>query len=45
MKSKRIDHIIKIISKRHGIFTKNYIIFFSNEGKTGNASEFEFYKF
>ena len=33
MKNKRIDHIIKIMSKRHGIFTENFIISFSKQGK------------
>ena len=34
MKNKRIDHISKIMSKRHGNFTENFTIFFSNAGKT-----------
>ena len=33
------------MSKRHGIFIKNFTIFFSNPGKTGNVLEFEFDKF
>ena len=33
MKNKRIDHISKIMSKRHGIFTENFTIFFSNAEK------------
>ena len=28
MKSKRIEHISNIMSKRHGIFTENLTIFF-----------------
>ena len=28
MKNKRIDHISKIMSKRHGVFTKHITIFF-----------------
>ena len=32
----------KIMSKCHGVFTKN---FFSNVGKIGNVLEFEFDKF
>ena len=45
MNNKLIDHISKIISKRHGIFTENFTISFSNAGKTGNVREFEFDKF
>ena len=45
MKNKRIDHINKIMSKHDDIFAENYIIFFSNSGKTGNVSDFEFNKF
>ena len=45
MKNKQIDHVRKIMSKRHGIFTENIIISFSNAGKTGNVPEFEFDKF
>ena len=45
MKNKRIDHISKIMSKRHYIFTENFTIFFSNAGKTTNFPEFEFDKF
>ena len=42
MKNKRNNHISKIISKRHNIFTENLAIFFSNTGKTGNVPELEF---
>ena len=42
MKNKRNNHISKIISKRHNIFTENLAIFFSNAGKTGKVPEFEF---
>ena len=45
MKNKQIDHISKIMSKRHDIFTKNFIIFFSNAGKAVKAPEPAFYKF
>ena len=45
MKSKRIDHISKIMSKRQNIFTENFTIFFSNAGKTVNLPELEFNKF
>ena len=42
MKNKnKIDHISKIMSKSHGIFTENFTISFSNTGKTGNVSKFE----
>ena len=44
MKNKRIDHISKIVSKRHDIFTENFTILSSNAGKTLNVSEFEFDK-
>ena len=37
MKNKRIHHVIYIMSKRHGIFTENFTIFFANAGKTGNV--------
>ena len=30
------------MSKRHGIFTENFTILFSNTGKTGNEAEFKF---
>ena len=40
--NKRIDLVRSIISKYHGIFTENFIIFFSNAGKTGNMSQFDF---
>ena len=36
MKNKRIDHISKIMSKRHGSFTENFTIFFIKTGKTEN---------
>ena len=42
MKNKRIDHISKIMAKRHGIFSENFTTFFSNAAKTGNVPEFEF---
>ena len=45
MKNKRLDHVSKIMSKRHCVFTENFIIFVSNAGKTGNKPEFEFDKF
>ena len=45
MKSKWIDHISKIMSKCHDIFTENFTIIFSNAGKTVNVLEFEFDKF
>ena len=45
MKNKRIDHINKIMSKRHDIFTENFTIFFPNAGKTVNMLEFKFHKF
>ena len=45
MQNQRIDHISKVMSKRHGIFTENGTIFFPNVGKTGNALEIEFEKF
>ena len=45
MKNKRIDHISKIMSKRHDIFTENFTIFFPNAGKTVNMPEFDFDKF
>ena len=44
MRNKRIDHISNIMSKRHGIFTGNFIIFFSSAEKAGNVLEFKFYK-
>ena len=38
MKIKSIDLISKIMSKRQVVFTENFtIIFFLNEGKTGNV--------
>ena len=45
MKNKQIDHKSKVMSKRHGIFTKNFKISLSNAGKTINGPEFEFDKF
>ena len=42
MENKSVDVISNIMSKRHSIFTKNFTIFFSNAGKTGNVSEFKF---
>ena len=33
------------MSKRHGIFTEKFTIFFSNAGKTVNVPEFESDKF
>ena len=45
MKNKRIDHISKIMSTRHSIFTENFPMFFSNAGKTEDVLEFEFHKF
>ena len=45
MKNNRNDHVSKIMSKSHGIFTENFIISFSNVGKIGNTPEFEFDKF
>ena len=45
MINKRIDRTSKIMSKRHGFFTKNLTIFFSNAGKTQNVPENEFDKF
>ena len=45
MKNKRIDHISKIMSKRHDIFTEIFTILFPNAGKTVNVPEFKFDKF
>ena len=42
MRNKIIDLISNIMSRRHGISTENFTIFFSNIGKTGNVPEFEF---
>ena len=36
MKNKSIDPISNIMSKRRGIITENFTIFFSNAGKTEN---------
>ena len=33
------------MSKRHGVFTENFTIFFKNAGKTENVSELEFERF
>ena len=33
------------VKTKNGIFTKNYTIFFSNEGKTENGNNFRFDKF
>ena len=44
MRNKRIDHISKIMSKRHGISIENFTISFSNVGKTENVPKFEFNK-
>ena len=41
MKNKRIDHISKIMLKRHGVFTEIYTFFFSSTER----AEFEFDKF
>ena len=40
MENRRIDHISKIMSKRHGIFTENLLLF-SNAGKTFRRQSFE----
>ena len=48
MKNKEIDHISKIMSKSHGIFTENFTVFwgfFSNGGETRSVLETEFDKF
>ena len=45
MKNKQIGHKSKIMSERHGIFTENFAIFFSNAGETRNVLEFIFDKF
>ena len=45
MKTKRIDLISKIMSKRHGIFTENLTVFFSNAKEAESVLEFEFDKF
>ena len=44
MKNKLIDLINSVMSKCHFIFTEKFITIFSNTGKTGNVSEFEFKK-
>ena len=44
MKNKQIDHISNIMSKRHGILTGNFAIFFSSAGKARNVPDFEFDK-
>ena len=45
MKNKIIDLINNIMSKRHSSFTKNFTIFISNVGKSGNAPEIKSDKF
>ena len=45
MQNKLIDHTSNTISKRHGIFAKNFTISFSNAAKTENVPEFEFERF
>ena len=45
MRNKTIDLISNIMSKRHGIFTENFTIFFSKAGKTGYVPVFKFDKF
>ena len=42
MRNKIMDLTSNIMSIRHGIFTENFTIFFSNAGKTGSVAEFEF---
>ena len=42
MQNKIIDLMRNIMSKGHGIFTKNFTIFFSNGGNTGNVLKFKF---
>ena len=42
MQNKQTDLISNIIPKRHGIFTENFTISFSNTGKAGNVPEFKF---
>ena len=42
MENKRIDHISKIMSKRHGTFTENLLLF-SNAGKTFRSIFYKFY--
>ena len=42
---KQNDLINNNMSKRHAIFTENFIIFFSKAGKTGKVPEFQFEKF
>ena len=42
MKNKSIDLISNIVSKRQGIFTEKFTIFFSNVGKIANVPEFKF---
>ena len=45
LKNKQTDHTSNIMSKRHGVFTKNLIIFFSNAGETEDVPEFKFERF
>ena len=33
MKDKRIDHTSKIMSKRHGVYTENFTMFFQMQEK------------
>ena len=42
MKYKSIDPRRNIMSKRRGIFTENFTIFFTNAAKIANVSEFKF---
>ena len=42
MKNKQIDLTTTVMSKRHGIFTENFTISFSNAGKTRTVLEFKF---
>ena len=45
MKKKQIDYISSNMSKRRGIFTENFTIFFAYTWETGNMPEFEYDKF
>ena len=45
MKNRQIDHISNIMSKRCGIFTENFTIFFEYTWETWNVPEFEYDKF
>ena len=42
MRNKVIDLISNIMTKRHGVFTGNFTILFSNAGRTENVPQFEF---